>query len=379
MNSEAFGDGKQIPSRAALLFAALRSSLGTNTDISGAAVARADVQAVLAIAAREQLDALVARGLLALGLCLEPHDLERRRSQALRRALLLERNRAEVREALEQQGIRPVFLKAALCDSLWWGGQGLRGATDIDVLVPRACESAASEILRSIGYDRKLFHGRRAVLEATKERMFVPRDPQRFAVDLHLGLLNEPPYRDPAAEVIARARTYPTSAGPIAGPAPEDMLVHAGGNLGQEAFAFPLKLALDSACLIRTGCLDYEAVFERAQSWRVCTPLWALLRRVQTELGICVPDRLLRRLAPPLWLRPIVERSAAVRFSAPRFASTGTQLLLSDWPMSGRVFWPLSATCRWARLRLAGRGPEAPAAPPAASGPSGIPSGSDTQ
>jgi hypothetical protein len=336
-----------------LLFAALREVLGTNCGHPTPPLEPPDVEETLSLAAREQLDAIVARGLALMGTPEELLALGQRCGQALRRALLLERNREEIARSLSARGVQHLFLKAALCDSLWWEGQGLRGGTDIDVLIPRTAETAASDVLRAMGYRRKLVQSHLATAESMKERMFIHGDTQRFAVDLHVGLLNEPPFRDSAVEVLARGRTYETAAGSIAGPSLEDMLVHAGGNLGQEGFAARLKLALDAACLIHKESLDCVAVARRADACGVRIPLWGLLRLVQERLWIPVPESLMRSLGVPRWLQPLITRRAGVHARPAQPASALAGLLLVDWPLSGRLFWPFAATCRWARLRAA--------------------------
>jgi len=338
-----------------LLFAALRAQLGAAAGTNGAPLEESGIRKALFLAEIEQLDALAARGLLALGAPEGTLDLAERSARALRRALLLECDRLALSRTFLEKSIRHVFFKGALSDALWWGAQGLRGATDLDVLIDRKSAAAAAEILRGLGYERKLMPSHQATLDAMKECSYVSREPGRFPIDLHFGLLNDPPYRDPGAAVLDRAVSYQTASGMIPGLSQEDMLVHAGGNLGQKGFMERLKLTLDATCLLLKEPLDADLVASRAGSCGVAIPLWGLLRLVQERLAVPVPQDLLDRLAPPPLLQSWVMHIAGVRRVFDRPSRSGIALLMVDWPLSGRIAWPLRATCRWARLRLADR------------------------
>ena len=174
-----------------LLFAALRQVLGT-----GAGPAFRDIGPytsdclgdVLMRSGKEFIDSMAAQGFQLLGATEAEIGLEERTKCAVRRALLLEHDRVLIREAFAAQGIEMLFFKGALCDPLWWGGQGMRGATDIDVLIPRSSEDAATSILINIGYERRRIRTHPATEDAAKERLFHHPDSQsRFPVDLHLG------------------------------------------------------------------------------------------------------------------------------------------------------------------------------------------------
>jgi hypothetical protein len=336
-----------------LLFAALRAMLGTGAGTNGGSLQDSCIKTALAMAALEQLDALVARGLLALGAPEGTLDLAERSARALRRALLLECDRLALSRAFHEHGIRHVYMKGAFSDALWWGGQGLRGATDLDVLIDPRTAAAATHILHGLGYQRKVVPSHLATQDAMKESSFASCEPGRFPIDLHFGLLNDPPFRDPGAEVLARAMPYQTAAGEIFGLSREDMLVHTGGNLGQKGFMERLKLTLDAACLLLKEPLDTDLVVRRAESWGVSIPLWGLLRLVQERLAVPVPQALLDRVAPPRPLRRWVMHVAGVHHVTRRPYRSGLALLLVDWPLSGRIGWPAQATCRWARLRIA--------------------------
>jgi hypothetical protein len=338
-----------------LLFAALREVLGLDSSAGRAGIDVESLHGVLEHAATQFLDLMVAYGLQGLGFDEDATALEERKQQSLRRAIILENDRIAIGNAFRAKGIDHLFLKGALSDPLWWGGQGMRGASDLDILIHRSAESESALILKSLGYEREVTLTHLATEDASKERLFHHGDfRSHFPVDLHLGLLNEPPYFDPADQVFQRATVYETPSGTIRGPCREDMLLLAAGNLGQSCFPERYKLVVDAACLLLRENLDLDTVASRATQWHVTIPLWGLLRLIEERLHIPLPDWLLDRLAPFYPLRGIIELIAGVKKS-PWHPGSGLRQILAGWPLSGRAFWPLIATWQWARLRIADR------------------------
>jgi hypothetical protein len=338
-----------------LLFAALRNVLGVDSGSECIGIDADGIHEVLDHAAKQFLDFMVACGLQGLGTDEDMIALEERKQQSLRRALLLEHDRNAISNAFRAKGIDHLFLKGALSDPLWWGSQGMRGASDFDILIHRSEERISVLILESLGYERKATQTHLATEDASKERLFHHGDfRSHFPVDLHLGLLNEPPYCDPADQVFQRAVLYETPSGAIRGPCREDMLLLAAGNLGQSCFPERYKLVVDAACLLRDEKLDLDLIAARASQWRVTIPLWGLLSLVGERLHVRVPDWLLDQLAPPRPLRGIIELVAGVS-RAPWHPGGGARHILASWPLSGRAFWPVIASWQWARLRIADR------------------------
>jgi hypothetical protein len=337
----------------ALLFAALREALGSVSDSRGGDMDAATISDTLTRAGKEFLDLMVASGLQSLGVPDSMIDLEERKSRSLRRALLLEHDRMSVSRALTSMGVDHLFFKGALSDPIWWGGRGMRGASDLDVLVTPSAEEESILALKGLGYRRVRTSTHLATEDASKERLFYHADLRsHFPVDLHLGLLNSPPYRDPTDQVFQRAFIYEAATGTIRGPSREDLLLLAAGNLGQSCFPERYKLAVDTACLLTREKLNLEMVLDRAAQWHVSMPLWGLLRLVQERLNIPLPERFLDEIAPVHLLRRIIERVAGVR-SSPWHPGRGIKHVLASWPLSGRTFWPIIATWQWACLRLA--------------------------
>jgi hypothetical protein len=337
----------------AFVFEALRAVLGTGEIAASANFAIPEIDAALARAGKEFLDLMVACGFQRLGVPKESTGLDERTPKALIRALILDHDRAAIGNAFLARGIEHLFFKGALSDALWWGGRGMRGASDIDVLVLRSAENEATHALLNLGYERHWIPTHLATEDASKERLFHHHDSKsHFPVDLHIGLLNEPPYRDCADQVLQRAIVYETAVGPIRGPCLEDMLVFAGGNLGQSCFAERYKLVVDAACLMLHEKLDLHIVASRADQCHITVPLWGLMRLIETRLQIPVPDWFLDRLTPRLPIKGIVERVAGVH-NIPWHPKSSSGIVFASWPLSGCLFWPLIAASRWAMLRIA--------------------------
>ncbi|MFZ5475954.1 MAG: nucleotidyltransferase family protein [Myxococcota bacterium] len=256
-------------------------------------------------------------------------------------ALVLERDVRALAAALAD--VDHAFFKGALADARWWGGRGLRGCTDIDVLV--ADGERAGVALRALGYE-VVEAGGRASAAAFKARNWRAAD--RLWVDVHVRLLNVPPFRVATDEVLASARTYDTAFGPLRGPSPEHLLVMGAGNLATGGMTGRLRLALDTACLLTREPLDLALAAATARRWGAAAALWGLLRLVEARFDLSVP---LDALAPPAPLRPLVERAFGVHAAPRRPRNRVAALIAVDWPLSGRPLWPAHAVAR--RLALA--------------------------
>lgn len=342
-----------------VLFAALDAAItGTASAFQVPdSLSPATLAAVLQAAERGQLDVVVAEGLETLGVPSASLNLEARRALARYRAVLLEDERRRIDGALSSAEIPHLHLKGTFHDALLYGARGSRGSHDIDVLVPREFEALAISALSGLGYSRRRSGTHPATEDSSRARLLSRQTAAGSTdVDLHVGLLNEPPFKDPALEVLSRAVTYPTPVGPIRGMALEDMLLHLAANLAQDRFKPRLPLAVDAALLIASKPLDLELVVQRARAWGCATAAWALLALIAARFSAPIPEDLLDGLRPPLPIARWVSRIAGVSdppMRQPR--STSTAVLKIEWPLSGRLLWPWTAASRWAHLRFLDR------------------------
>jgi hypothetical protein len=107
---------------------------------------------------RQRLLAWVAPALTgegARGLAPEPlrQRLAERRAQVVARNAALQRESAEVRDALAAAGIESLFLKGLYFGSRFYGDAVRRHQRDLDLLVRSACFEPALEVLGRLGFD----------------------------------------------------------------------------------------------------------------------------------------------------------------------------------------------------------------------------------
>lgn len=239
---------------------------------------------VLALADESGLGLLALEGLSALG---NPVDdlLPGRRRDAAVASLVFDERRRRLSALLERAGVAYAFFKGALMDPLCFDGSGARGSTDIDVLVDVADLDRVSTLLLDHGGERLAIEGRAASLGASHARVFHWRE--RGApvdVDVHVALLDTPPFVDPARDVLARRVSYTTRFGAITGLSLDDALAYAGAKLVQGGFLDRLKLAVDASMLLARGA-DVELSLSRARGWSAAKGLAALLALVERRLG----------------------------------------------------------------------------------------------
>lgn len=273
--------------------------------------------------------------------------------RALARGMLLQRDRTRISVAFDRASIPHAFVKGALVDALFFDGRGEREACDVDVLVPRDREHDAWRALVDLGWARYVVATHPATNDASKERLFHRADGRAgYDVDLHVGLLNDPPFRDFAEAALARRRVYETSSGRIPGLCPEDMLVHIGGNVGGDWITAHGKLARDAALILDRFPVDLAAVAARARRASCDGALWAVLELARDRHAARVPAWLSAELAPS---GPRRAGLARLLKTADVPAQTWRRIVEIDWPLSQRPLYPIEAAARWALLRRADR------------------------
>ena len=315
------------------------------------------IDAVLKRAAEDQVDGLVALGLQQMGAKEAEVRSRERVKEASFRSLWIQSGRDRVQKALEADGIFPVWLKGAVGDALFWKGQGLRGTTDLDILIAPDEVERADAVLMRLGY-RYAPESGHAVSETFKpERLYLAQNRNRDVdVDLHMGVLKSPPYIECAPELRGRARHYETAFGSILALSKEDMLAHAAGNLAGSKFVGRLKLLLDAATLICEPELDLDEVVERVSRWGCAWALWGLFRLCEVRFGLPIEERHVQAVAPrTLAQRTLVEAVVGV-WGRPRVPQSGLgRLTLVEWPLLERPLWPLEAGTRHVAHRVADR------------------------
>lgn len=214
--------------------------------------------------------------------------------QAVRSGLQLQAA-AEIIRALNEQNIRAVFVKGvALAATVY--ATGVRRFGDLDLLIAPADFKSAHAVLLKLGFavDEKT-RGNPIELGYVRERL----PGFKIFVDLHWGFASDEgfqaPVRVPVESILSRRRTI----GELPVPEAEDMLLLAAVNLGRKA-AEPLVLIVDFARLSQLP-LNWQQISQRAQEWRVRTPLWLGLILAQKICGLSAPTDVIASLEPAPW------------------------------------------------------------------------------
>lgn len=267
---------------------------------------RHDVAAALALARRWGLGGLASTGAAACGFDDGVTRDRETRAAGLRKSMVSRANANRVSALLHDAGVAHVFFKGVASDEVLFGGRGLRGGTDIDVLVSDLEEAQRALAGIAIGAASE---ARRPRLRSIKRTRTIPvmLMGARAVLDVHGAWLITPMFVDDTPAILSRAVRV---AGALPRPAFEDYAAYIGGNLVQDGFSGRLRLAVDLAMLATSQALDWGVVVERARRSRVGGALWALTRFVERALMVRVPADV-TSLRPPAWRRALLRASAS--------------------------------------------------------------------
>ncbi len=182
--------------------------------------------------------------------------------------------RHAARRVTEVTGTTPLVLGGVAAVSLLYSGPESRLRRRIELLVPEP-EAAAARLavadIRGVRIVSRVLPGRRRA--GSEEALWLRSSP--ITVD---------GWRVPTLEDLVLLSAM-------------DLMVASGAR--RMAVLSDLRLALDD------GHLHWETVVQRASVWRVRVAMHGALREMRDDLGVRVPERLLRRLRPGL-----IERAA---------------------------------------------------------------------
>ena len=205
--------------------------------------------------------------------------LRRERILALLNGNAFAEDLSRILAALRAAGLAVIVLKGwALIPTLYHNDPSQRTFSDADLLIPLAAADQGERVLRDQGYDacdetwpgfcrRYDIH-----LHLSKSQPVSPIH-QRFPNELHWGLMHIPflNQRIDLAGLFQRAVPLQIQGQAAFALAPEDHLVYTCAHLLHHRQAFVLSRWFELACWLRQheGQLDWQAVLERAQQWRL--------------------------------------------------------------------------------------------------------------
>jgi hypothetical protein len=254
----------------------------------------------------ERVGALVYS--VARSLAVPPAIMERLRAAWLngrRQYLVGVHQISAVLSVFERKGIPVIPLRGPALAELLYRDPGLRPFTDLDLLIRKEDISRAVPLLSILGFrnleaDLPLSHK----LTWRHAASFATDDPDTLPIDLHWGVVDYPgvalvPPVD-HQELWDRAVRDEGPGGGRRRLCPEDLLIYLALHWAVHHALSGLIWQLDLALLIgRHGeTMDWNAVVERAEQWRIRRPLFFALQEVQKHFGATIPPLVLARLRP---------------------------------------------------------------------------------
>lgn len=230
--------------------------------------------------------------------------LQRVQADATERNTRRLRDFASAVRALQGRGIDVIALKGTHLISLVYRNLASRTMTDLDILIPRTKLEDAADALRELGYDVAPFR-------------ITPNDPvpyfsytipnalhaKKSTIDVHWHLHNP---RSAASidvdELWSRATTVRIAGVDVRVLAPEDLLLHVAehATYGHRC-EISARACCDVAEIIHRNTIDWDALIDRAQRWKMAPGSYLMLRLAREMRNATVPDEVLAALKPDVF------------------------------------------------------------------------------
>ena len=280
-----------------------------------------------------------------------------------------------VLRALDEAGIETVLMKGTPLAYTVYAEPACRLKGDLDIWLPPVQLPAAITALRSLGYAPRDKSDRPAAFISLTggEQQLFGQDPGTGLVELQWPALRGEWVRRAAAvdhaAIWARRIAVPIEGRSTWAMAPEDLLIHLCLHLAiNHGFGEPaLRNLLDVHLVAVRLSPNWDAIVDRAKTWRLATMLWTTLSLAVELWSTAVPDSALVALQPgPARRRAIAALDLAnavltMRQGAYSYRRFVIQTLLTDRPRDAwRLVWlALFPEAEWLRARY---GVETPAA-----------------
>lgn len=222
---------------------------------------------------------------------------------------------ARVIQAMDGQGIVPVFFKGAAFAYTIYPDSVCRAMDDIDLWISEFDMVPAQKALERIGYVRKEERTQPLRLEGGYERevQMIGTRPGTGFVELHGFVLAGGWMRYTTAidQDSIRERLVPLE---VQGRhaltlSPEDAVIQLALHIAvshQMLGNGVVRSLMDAALFGRHSCIDWELVARRALAWKVATATWLVLRLACDMAGLAGAETALQRLAPPRWKKRLL-------------------------------------------------------------------------
>ena len=277
------------------------------------------------------------------------------RMGALRAAMVQQSCATLVSQHFTAMGIRHLFLKGVVSDLKWWGGVGLRGAGDCDVLVEPNKEEEVLSVLDDLGFKVssawELKKASRGIGHDTEFCRSNPGEP--YVLDVHWGRVGGRSMPRVGTEAWFDRASFVDCDGfelPCLGP--EDMLGFMTVNLANSRFSGLVRLALDAMCWFEDHSERLEAVASEYRSCGYEWSLWALLELMTDVWGTeSIGSPVLAEIQPLLGVRSLIRRTRDGQFEKPDKRTNLERKVLGRWVLSQKLGWPCVFFPEYAYLR----------------------------
>jgi hypothetical protein len=325
-----------------------------------------DWDAVIAAADAEDLLPALAHGLAARQWARVPAGararLTREASASRARHLVMTAELGRLLRRCRTEGVAAIVLKGPALAETVYPEPSLRPCSDLDLLVRPADRLRMDALVRDLGH-RRVPDEHSWDFDVAFDGATVYAAPSGVRVDLHWSLLTEPRFawnRDAQAAVWERAAPLSVAGEPALGLGLEDLVLHLAVHLAVHHSLAGLRRYWDLALVLerRGGDLDWDALLDRAERWRVRRALFFVLLGARSTFGAPVPSPVLAALRPTgpraVWLAALVRAEDARRLEQLEYL---VPLLLIDRAsdLGGPLRQGLWPPADWMRARYGSR------------------------
>ncbi len=223
-----------------------------------------------------------------------------------------------VLSALLAAGITPIVFKGAALGRTVYPDSICRPMGDLDLWIEPAELPHVQDVLRRLGYAQITNPDRPPALMTQFggeiHMSGVPSD--TGLIELHLSVFLGEWLRHAArvdeTSVRVRVSSLELESVPVRLMSPEDALIQSATHLviNHQVSFFAARNLLDMALLARRQSIDWDAVVQRAQAWRLAAVVWLALNLAVNLLGLTEADAAVRVLAPSAFRRHFITRLA---------------------------------------------------------------------
>ena len=201
---------------------------------------------------------------------------------------------------LKTAGIsRWALLKGTASSRMLYEDPALRQRSDIDLLISADQMVPVARLLSTKGLVEKTAAQHWAASASTPYQRTWDMQVSSMVVeiDVHRRLLRWDELTIDHDGVLERANSLEGSSPPLC--TREDLLLHTLIHAANEAFRVPLRSWVDVARLVRHPDLDWSAVVNRANTWRITPAIWSGLEVTQRWFQVAPPLGIVAALRPP--------------------------------------------------------------------------------